>query len=80
MADNEMTDDGESELQFVSTKTERLKLSWPIRDWSERTAPARTRRWVSDYLEYSLGGKIVLIVVWSQAPVDGGEQCRAFDF
>ena len=46
MADNVVTDDGESELQFVSTKSERLKLSWPIRGWSERTIPARTRRLV----------------------------------
>ena len=46
MADNVVTDDGESELQFVSTKSERLKLSWPIKGWSERTIPARTRRLV----------------------------------
>lgn len=45
MADNAATDDSESELQFVSTKSERLKLSWPIRGWSERTSPARTRRY-----------------------------------
>lgn len=45
MADNVATDDIESELQFVSTKSERLKLSWPIRGWSERTSPARTRRY-----------------------------------
>ena len=45
-----VTDDGESELQFVSTKSERLKLSWPIRGWSERTSPARTRRLVGRVL------------------------------
>ena len=49
MADNVVTDDGESELQFVSTKSERLKLSWPIRGWSERTSPARTRRLVTQW-------------------------------
>ena len=50
MADNVVTDDGESELQFVSTKSERLKLSWPIRGWSERTSAARTRRLVGKVL------------------------------
>ena len=49
MADNVATDDSESELQFVSTKSERLKLSWPIRGWSERTSPARTRRSVTQW-------------------------------
>ena len=47
MADNgnEAADDGDSEIQFVSTKTERLKLSWPITDWSERTSAVKTRRY-----------------------------------
>ena len=49
MADNVATDDSESELQFVSTKSERLKLSWPIRGWSERSSPARTRRSVRQW-------------------------------
>lgn len=48
MADNgnEAADDGDSEIQFVSTKTERLKLSWPITDWSERTSAVKTRRYI----------------------------------
>ena len=48
MADNgnEAADDADSEIQFVSTKTERLKLSWPITDWSERTSAVKTRRFI----------------------------------
>ena len=42
---NEDTDDAACDIQFVSTKTERLKLSWPIRDWSERSTAAKTQRY-----------------------------------
>ena len=41
--ENNTTDDLQSDIQFVSTKSERLKLKWPIKDWSERSIPAKTR-------------------------------------
>ena len=41
--ENNTTDDLQSDIQFVSTKSERLKLKWPIKDWSERSSPAKTR-------------------------------------
>ena len=39
MAENGAVDHDETinDLEFISTKTERLKFCWPIRDWSERT-------------------------------------------
>lgn len=41
--DPNLADDGDALTKYVSTKTERLVFTWPIRDWGERVAKAGTR-------------------------------------
>jgi len=37
------TDDLDSHMKYVCTKTERLIFNWPIKDFSERNSPAKTQ-------------------------------------
>ena len=38
-------EDQESDLSYVATKTERLMFTWPIRNFTERTAPVKTEEY-----------------------------------
>ena len=40
---NGSTDDLDSHMKYVATKTERLIFCWPIKGFSERTNPANTQ-------------------------------------
>jgi len=41
--DEALQDDGEAQIKYVATKTERLVFTWPISDWGGRVARASTR-------------------------------------
>jgi len=43
MLDGQITDDQDSEIKYVATKTERLVFCWPISGWGDRNSPLRTR-------------------------------------
>ena len=40
-----MYEDQDSDLSYVATKTERLLFTWPIRNFAERTSPAKTEEY-----------------------------------